>query len=133
MAGQKGKEVLIKRDSGGAVFVTVGGMRAKQIQINGSPADVTDSDSAGWRELLAGAGVKTVSISGSGVFKDSAPENGLRADIMADLPGTYQFIVPGMGTFQGTFHISSWQLGGSHTDEVQWSASFESSGEVTFT
>lgn len=133
MAAQKGKEILIKRDSGGSVFVTVGGMRSKSIQINGSPADVTDSDSAGWRELLAGAGVKTVSISGSGVFKDSAPENGLRSDIMSDLPGVYQFIVPGMGTFQGTFHITNWQLGGGHTDEVQWSASFENSGEVAFT
>lgn len=132
MAGQLGHAVLIKRDAGASTFVTIGGMRAKSIQINGQPADTSDSDSR-WRELLAGAGLKSVSISGSGVFKDSAPENGIRTDIFADATATLQFIVPGLGTFQGTFICTSLSYQGGHTDEVQFSASWESSGEITFT
>lgn len=130
MAGQKGRDVLIKRHDGSS-YVTIGGMRAKSISINGSPADDSDSDSS-WRSLLAGAGLKSVSISGSGVFKDSAAENGLVADILADAAKNYQFVVPGLGTFQGSFVITGLQFQGGHTDEVQWSGTWESSGEVTY-
>lgn len=131
MAGQKGHEVLIKRDSGGGSFVTIGGMRAKSLQINGQPADTSDSDSR-WRELLAGAGVKSVSISGSGVFKDSAAENAVRADIFSDLAQPYQFVIPGQGTYSGSFVCTNLSYQGGHTDEVQFSMAWESSGEVTY-
>lgn len=132
MAAQKGREILIKRDSGGSVFVTIGGMRAKSISINGAaPADVSDSDST-WRELLAGAGLKSVSISGSGVFKDSAAENGVRTDIFNDSSVAYQMVMPGLGTFSGNFICTSLQYQGDYQSEVQFSMSWESAGEVTF-
>ena len=41
--------------------------------------DITDQESAGrWRELLAGAGLKTARITGSGIFNDAASDETLR-------------------------------------------------------
>jgi TP901-1 family phage major tail protein len=135
MAAQKGKSILIKVDSDGAgTFVTVGGMRSKSITINKETVDVTDSDSAGqWRELLAGAGVKSISLSGSGVFKDSASEGKVREYFFDDTMPEMQLIVPDFGTFEGPFDIPTLEYSGEYNGEAQFSMSFESAGEVTFT
>ena len=74
MGAQKGKDLLLKLDIGGT-FVTVAGLRARQIAFNAETVDVTHAESAGrWRELLAGAGVRRAGISGSGIFKDEASD-----------------------------------------------------------
>ncbi|MGB0412249.1 MAG: phage major tail protein, TP901-1 family, partial [Pikeienuella sp.] len=74
MGAQKGKDLLIKVDAGGG-FETVAGVRATRISLNAASVDVTTADSAGrWRELLAGAGVRSASVSGSGIFKDAASD-----------------------------------------------------------
>lgn len=72
MAVQSGKDLLIKIDqTGDGQFVTIAGLRATRISFNTESVDVTSLESqGGWRELLAGAGVKSASISGSGVFRD---------------------------------------------------------------
>ena len=76
MVAQNGKDLLIKIDmTGGGLFETAAGLRATRISFNAESVDVTSLESSGgWRELLAGAGVKTASLSGSGVFKDEATD-----------------------------------------------------------
>ena len=61
MAAQRGKDLLIKLDMTGAgVFETVAGLRATRISFNAETVDVTNLGSEGrWRELLAGAGVRS--------------------------------------------------------------------------
>lgn len=135
MAAQPGKSILIKIDTtGGGVFGTIGGMRSKSITLNKETVDVTDSDSTDqWRELLTGAGVKTCSISGSGVFKDSANEALVKTNYFTDVIAAYQFIVPDFGTLEGPFDITSIEYSGEYNGEVQFSMSFESAGQITFT
>ena len=135
MAAQKGKSILIKVDTDGAGdFETIGGMRSKSITLNKETVDVTDSDSVlQWRELLGGAGVKTCSISGSGVFKDSATEGLILTNFNTDVIAEYQFIVPALGTFEGLFDITSVEYSGEYNGEAQFSMSFESAGQITFT
>ena len=59
MAAQKGKDLLLKLDhasDGG--FVSVAGLRSKQLSFNTQTVDITHADSTDqWRELLAGAGI----------------------------------------------------------------------------
>lgn len=132
MAAQKGKEILIKAVIGGTP-TTIGGMRSKSISLNKETVDVTDSDSVGqWRELLSGAGVKSASISGSGVFKDSAAEQQVRAWFFDDTMPTMQFIVPDLGTFSGPFDIPTLEYSGEYNGEAQFSMSFESAGQLAF-
>lgn len=134
MAAQKGREVLIKRDSGGGVFVLIGGIRQKSMSLNDQSTDVSDSESPGrWRELLTNTNIRSMSMSGSGVFKDSASEAGVLADKLAGTVTDYQFVMPGLGTFEGPFVCEQLQYQGQHEGEAQYSFSWESAGEITFT
>lgn len=77
MAGQKGRDVLIKIGDRGdpEAFATVAGIRAKTIALNARTVDGTSGESPeAWRELISGAGVKSASVSGAGVFKDAASD-----------------------------------------------------------
>ena len=73
MAAQKGLDVLMKIDISGTK-TTIGGLRSTSITLNDESVDITNKDSLGTRTLLAGAGVNSLSVSGSGVFTDSAAE-----------------------------------------------------------
>ncbi len=82
MTVQTGKTLLLKVGNGDGppeTFTSVAGLRAKQIQLNAQTVDVTNADtSGGWRELLAEAGVRSVSISGNGIFVDAASDETVR-------------------------------------------------------
>ena len=135
MAAQAGKDVLIKVDTDGiGTYVTLGGLRSKSISLNSETVDVTSADSTNqWRELLANAGVRTASISGSGIFSDSATEEDVRGYFMAGSIDNYQLIVPDFGTFEGPFQITSLEYSGEYNGEAAYSATLESAGEVTWT
>jgi len=132
MAAQKGNAVLIKIAISGTQ-TTVGGLRSSSITLNEESVDVTNKDSAGARILLADAGISTVSISGSGVFTDSASEVQLRTNQSSTALSAMSFIVPDLGTFAGNFHIASLEYAGEYNGEATFSATFESGGVISFT
>lgn len=133
MTAQKGREVLVKIDTGGGSFSTVAGMRSKQITLNATPVDITNTDSAGWREFLAGAGVKSADIRGTGVFTDSSTEELVRSKWFAGTLAVMQFIVPSFGTIEGSFHIQSIEYAGPHEREATYVMAFLSAGALTWT
>lgn len=136
MAAQAGKDVLIKMDTVAAAgtYVTVAGIRSKSVSFGSSTIDITTSDSAGrWRELLAQSGVRTMSISGSGVFTDAATDETVRKHYFDDTTPGCEIVIPDFGTFQGPMRIASLEYGGEHDGEVTMSMSLESAGEITFT
>jgi TP901-1 family phage major tail protein len=134
MPAQKGKDLLIKIDDGAGGFVTVAGLRARQLAFNAEAVDVTNAESAGrWRELLGGAGVRRAAISGAGVFKDEASDARLRQMFFDGDIRTYQVIVPDFGVIQGSFQITSLEYRGDHAGEVTFEMAFESAGALTFT
>lgn len=134
MVAQKGKNLLLKLDSGSGAFVTVAGLRSKRIAFNSETVDVTDADSAGrWRELLAGAGVQRAAVSGSGIFKDAQSDALIRSRFFAGEISGWQVIVPGFGTVAGPFQITALEYTGAHDGEVTFETALESAGAVTFT
>ena len=70
MAAEKGSAFLLKVGNGATpvVYATVAGLRTTQLSVNGEMVAVTTKDSGGWRELLSGAGVRSVSVSGAGGY-----------------------------------------------------------------
>jgi TP901-1 family phage major tail protein len=133
MAVQKGSALLVKAGNAASpeVFTTVAGLRDTSISINAETIDVTNKDSARVRTLLANAGIKSFSISGSGVFTDSATEQLILTNFSAATFLNYQFLVPDYNTFTGAFQVSSIEYAGSYNGEVTYSMSFESAGAVT--
>jgi len=133
MAVQKGSALLVKVGDGASpeVFTTVAGLRDTSISINAETIDVTNKDSSRVRTLLADAGIKSFSISGSGVFTDSASEQTILTNFSASTFSNYQFLVPDYNTFSGKFQVVSIEYAGSYNGEVTYSMSFESAGAVT--
>jgi len=135
MTAQKGKDLLLKIDGDGTgSFATVAGLRSRQIAFNAEAVDVTDADSAGrWRELLAGAGVRRASVSGSGIFRDAATDASVRQIFFDGTIRDWQVIVPDFGTLQGAFQVTTLQYSGEHNGELAYELTLESAGAIAFT
>ena len=132
MAVQKGSVVLVKIGNGASpeVFVTVAGLRDTSISINSETIDVTNKDSARVRTLLADGGIKSFSISGSGVFTDGASEQSVLTAFSATTFSNYEFIIPSFNKFSGSFQVTALEYSGTYNDAVQYSMSFESAGAI---
>ncbi|WP_300379331.1 phage major tail protein, TP901-1 family [Henriciella sp.] len=135
MAGQRGRDVLIKISDGGAPesFVTLAGVRTSELELNQQQVDATSADSPeGWRELLAGAGLKTMRVRGRGLFKDAASDTRMRAVFFAGEIARWRLIVPGLGSFTGPFQIAQMNWGGTHDGEATFSVDLQSAGALVF-
>jgi len=133
MAGQKGRDILLKISDGAGGWVTLAGIRASRIQLSAALVDATSADSPeAWRELLAGAGAKTAKVTGRGVFKDAASDARMRAVFFAGEAPDWQFILPDFGTLEGAFQVSELSWSGEHDGEAEFSVTLESAGLVTF-
>tara|TARA_R110000822_G_scaffold28193_1_gene83895 strand:+ start:640 stop:1077 length:438 start_codon:yes stop_codon:yes gene_type:complete len=144
MAAQKGLDVLIEINTTGSTFVAVGGMRSSSITLNDESVDVTNKDSLGTRTLLAGAGVNSISISGSGVFTNDTAEQLVRTSFQAQQNTSdgassqtpafknFKFKISTLISYTGPFQITSIEYAGEYNGEATYSMSFESAGYVTF-
>lgn len=134
MTAQKGKDLLIKLDeTGSGSFVTVAGLRASRLSFNADTVDVTTAASAGqWRELLAGAGLRSAAVSGSGVFRDDASDVALRRIFFDAVLPQFQIVIPGFGTVTGPFQITGIDYAGTHDGEATYELSLVSAGQLGF-
>ncbi len=136
MAGQKGRDVLIKIGDGGEpeTFATVAGIRAKTISLNARTVDGTSGESPqAWRELIAGAGVKSASVSGAGVFKDAASDAAIQQAFFAQSVQSFQLVIPDFGAIEGPFLIESLDYTGDHDGEAAFAITLASAGVLSFT
>lgn len=134
MATQNGKDLLIKVDmTGDGTFVTLAGLRATRISFNAETVDTTTIDSeGGWRELLAGAGVKSAALSGSGVFKDADTDERARQIFFDGEIPRFQVVLPDFGVIEGLFQITSLEYAGSYNGEATHEVSIASAGPLSF-
>lgn len=134
MAAQKGKDLLIKLDMDGAGdFQTIAGLRATRLTFNAQTVDVTTIESAGgWRELLSGAGVKSASLTGSGVFRDEASDEQARAVFFAGDAPAFEVVIPDFGVISGQFQITALEYAGNHDAEAVFEMSMASAGALSF-
>ncbi|GGW21381.1 tail protein [Gemmobacter lanyuensis] len=135
MAVQNGKDLLVKIDiNGSGQFETIAGLRATRISFNAETVDVTSLESqGGWRELLAGAGVRSASISGAGVFRDANTDERARQIFFDGEVPDFQVVIPGFGVVEGPFQITGIEYAGSHNGEATYELTLASAGVLTFT
>jgi TP901-1 family phage major tail protein len=135
MAAQRGRDLLLKLDAAGTnSFVTVAGLRASTLSFNAETVDATSQESVGaWRELLAGAGLKSANIRGSGLFRDQASDASVRSVFFNAQIVNWQIVIPDFGIVQGPFQIASLEFAGRHDGEVTFELALASAGALTFT
>lgn len=134
MVAQAGQDVLIKLEDGliSDNYIAVAGIRAKTIQLNAGVVNATHTGSSGgWRELLSGAGVKSVRVSGSGVFRDEASDTRMRNAFMSREAVNWKLIIPDFAELTGPFLISQLSYAGDFDGEATFALTLESAGEVS--
>jgi len=132
MAAEKGSAFLLKVGNGAVplVYATVAGLRTTQLSVNGEMVAITTKDSGGWRELLSGAGVRSVSVSGAGVFTGSAAEARLKANALSGVLDDYRLSFESGETMTGRFLVTRLDYAGDFNGERSYTLSLESSGPV---
>ena len=132
MTAQKGSAFLLKISNGAspAVYQTVAGLRTTQMSIAGDAVVITSKDSVGWRELLSGAGVRSVSVSAAGIFLGSAAEAQVRANAMTGTLDDYELSFEGGEKLYGKFLVQKLDYSGDFNGERNYTLSLESSGAV---
>lgn len=134
MSAQNGKDLLIKMDiDGNGTFETLAGLRASRISFNAQNIDTTSMESEGqWRELLAGGGVRSASLTGSGVFRDGATDAKAREVFFSGELPDFEVIIPDFGSITGAFQISSIDYSGQYDGEATYEMSLSSAGAISF-
>ena len=112
------------------VYATVAGLRTTQLSVSGEAVAITSRDSGGWRELLSGAGVRSVSVSGAGVFTGSAAEARLKANALSGAIDDYRLAFESGETMTGRFLVTRLDYAGDFNGERSYTLSLESSGAV---
>lgn len=132
MAAEKGSAFLLKIGDGSEPvgFSTVAGLRTTQLSINGEMVAITSKDSGGWRELLSGAGVRSVSVSGAGIFTGSAAETRLKGNALSGAIDDYRLSFESGETLTGRFMVTRLDYAGDYNGERNYTLSLESSGAV---
>jgi len=132
MAAEKGNAFLLKVGDGGSpvTYTTVAGLRTTQLSVNGEAVTITSKDSGGWRELLSGAGVRSVSVSAAGIFTGSAAERRVRGNALAGLLDDYRLSFESGETLTGRFLVTRLDYAGDYNGERSYTIALESSGAV---
>ena len=140
MAAGKGSSFLLKDNSTGTP-ATIGGLRSTSMTINGEAVDITSKDSNAFissgndkaRDLLQGGGVRSMTISASGVFTDSSTENILRGFAFDGAIQNYDLVFSDGSKISGAFLVTSYERAGEFNGEETYSVTLESSNTITYT
>ena len=132
MTAQKGSAFLLKISDGAAVpaFQTVAGLRTTQLSINGDSVVVTHKGSGGWRELLSGAGTRSVSVSAAGIFLGSQAENLVLDHALTGSIDNYELSFEDGSKMRGQFLVQRLDYSGDFNGERNYTLQLESSGAV---
>jgi len=132
MAIENGSAFLLRIGDGAMppAYTTIAGLRTTQLSVNGEAVNVTTKDSGGWRELLSGAGVRSVSVSAAGIFTGSGAEVRLRGHALLGTIDAYELAFESGERMQGRFLVTRLDYAGDYNGERQYTLNLESSGPV---
>lgn len=134
MAGFNGRALTIDEDS-----TTLVGVRTRGFTVTNEYVDVTTDDDTGWRTLLADPGLRSIEITVGGITQDEVllaemmAANVATTPVQANLPTGTAGGVTTPGTLSGNWLISSYEQTGEHDGAAEFSATFMSTGQVTYT
>jgi len=107
------------------------GVTTKGLSIANEAVDVSDDDSAGFRELMAQSGMSTLDLSVSGVLKNLELMRSVITNDSKMYGFTFTYTDGSVIAFDGFF--ATYSATGDHNTATTFDASFQSSGAYTFT
>ena len=136
MPAQKGKLVLLKVDTTGGVpplsFTTIAGLRTNTWTVNGEDVDVTTKDDDGWQQRLSGAGIRSITISATGIFQDSVIEETVRQWAFDQTINWFQVTFENGDTLECQFQIFNYERTGDFDGAEQYALTLNSHGTPSY-
>lgn len=132
MAAERGSAFLLKIASASSPgnYSTIAGLKTTQLSVNGDAVAITHKGSGGWRELLSGAGVRSVSVAASGIFTGSSAEGQLRTLALNGEIENYELSFESGERMRGRFLVTRLEYAGDFNGERNYTLALESSGPV---
>lgn len=135
MGLQQGDALVLRIGDGGTPegFLAVGGLIARSLALTAQSIDGSHVGSAGWRDLVSGAGPSSARISGSGAFVGDAAAKEVQAVFFGAEVRRWQIDLPGLGVMEGAFQVLRLEFAGPYAGEMRMSLALASTGVLTFT
>ncbi len=138
--GISGRYLYIKRSAGGSpeTFTQMAALRDTKITQSEQSVDTTTKDDAGKRGLLSGNILLAMTVTGTGVFTNSATVAAVRSDMRAGTHKNYQIYLADTesalagGHYTGTFRVTSFEEAGTYNGEINYTMTMESDGAIAF-
>lgn len=137
MPQHKGRLLLIKVGDGESpeVFKNVCGVQTRSFNLSATEVDTTipDCDSPGDAvQRTAEPGIVNRTFSGSGKWV-SGTNSSLLLDHVTDATTfNAEVVVPGLGTYSGSWFVSEFEFSGEMEGNMDFSATFVAAGPLTF-
>jgi TP901-1 family phage major tail protein len=114
------------------LFKSTGGLRSKSINFSAEGIDITNEESDEWKKMLDKAGIRSMEISGSGVYNNYDVFQSLVTKFLANELTCLMFVEVKTGRiYEGCFKLTSLEISGDYDAESSYSISAASSGAVT--
>lgn len=113
-------------------YKNIGGLRTSSFSFAIDEIDVSNHGSNQWKTLKSGAGMRSVEVSGSGVYNNSANYRAMEAAALNNALVSLAFLdLDGGRVYSASFKINSIEASGEYDGEASFSMSANSSGSVT--
>lgn len=136
MAKYPGRTFLlqIRTAVGPDVYSTIGGLTANGLTLNHETIDVTDKGDMPWAEKLENEGLKQIAMSASGFVSDDAQFELLYAGYYSGTTRWNAKLISSRGdVLLCAVELTSLERSGEKQGAEEFTMSFESSGEPTYT
>jgi TP901-1 family phage major tail protein len=138
MSQEKGRLLLIQIGDGGGteVFANLCGLKTRSFNLSANEVDTTIPDCenpGGPVQKTAEPGITNRTFSGSGKFVSGATQAILMGHVNAATVFNAKVIVPGVGTYAGSWMVSDFEFSGEDEGTMEFSATFTAAGALTYT
>jgi TP901-1 family phage major tail protein len=135
MATIRGRDVTVKigQDDGPPeTFVTIASATVHTFSVNNTEVEVNTKDSGGWRDLFPDGSIKSIAVSMSFLFVDSAEQDQLRTLAESAAPAANFELHDGSGdVLTGEFQVTQYETTGETEGFAQVSVTLASNGIIT--
>ncbi len=128
-----GRTLLIA-DGTGVGATVIAAMRSTNFTIQGKAVDVTDKNSGGqYRELLASAGMVSVTVGAKGLLSGSTQTQTLVNRAINRTIDNYRITFDNGDVLEGPFQLVQFEAAGDYNNEQTYQLGFESGGALVYT
>lgn len=135
---QTGRLLLIQLGDGGSpeVFKNLCGLKTRSFDLSAASVDTTIPSCTNPGDVVqktSRPGQVSRTFSGSGAYVAGADMSAFMVHVINATVFNANVVVPGLGTFTGSFFVTSFTISGDVDPNMEFNASFEAAGTLAFT